>query len=326
MEFRKELEVKKMRVSIQHTEPVLLLGSCFSEHIGEKLRLAKFSVLENPHGILFNPVSISRAVTAYIDKTTYTEADLFELNETWHSWDHHSRFSAPEKEMALQKINEAVAESHDFLKKAGWVIVTLGSAFSYELAENNRPVANCHKAPANLFRRKLLSIEETLTALDTMIHRLRFYNPDLKILFTISPVRHLREGMVENNRSKAVLIQAVHHVVDKFEGLFYFPAYELVIDDLRDYRFYAEDLVHPNYQATEYVWTKLMESCMDAPTQELIKDLRQMELSFRHRPFNPETRQHKKFLQDQFAKTKVLQESHPYLDLTKELLYFAQGS
>ena len=314
-----------MRVPIRHTDPVVLLGSCFSEHIGEKLRSAKFRVVENPHGILFNPISIARAVTAYIENRVYTEADLFELNETWHSWDHHSRFSSPDKADALEKINAAVRETHEFLKTAGWVIITLGSAFSYELAENNRPVANCHKAPANWFRRRLLTTEDVLTALDNMVHRLRFYNPNLKILFTISPVRHLREGMIENNRSKAVLIQAVHHLVDKFEGLFYFPAYELVIDDLRDYRFYAEDMVHPNYQATEYVWKKLMESCMDAETQDLIKELRQIELSYKHRPFNPNTRQHKKFLQDQLKRATDLQKSHPYLDLSKELLYFAQG-
>lgn len=315
-----------MKEPIRHRQPILLMGSCFSEHIGEKLRAGKFRVLENPHGILFNPVSIATAIRAYIEKRGYTAEELFELNETWHSWDHHSRFSAPDQQVALRKINDAVNEAHRFLQQTEWVIITLGSAFSYELAENNQPVANCHKAPANIFRRKLLSVEDVLAAMDNTIHRLRFFNPDIKVIFTISPVRHLREGMVENNRSKAVLIQAVHHLVDKFEGLYYFPAYELVIDDLRDYRFYAEDMVHPNYQATGYVWEKLAESCFDEETLALLDELRKTDLAFRHRPFNPETTQHKKFLHDQLIRTVALQKKYDYLDLSRELLYFAQGS
>lgn len=326
MEFRRALAVKKMKEPIRHRQPILLMGSCFSEHIGEKLRAGKFRVLENPHGILFNPVSIATAIRAYIEKRVYTADELFELNETWHSWDHHSRFSAPDPQAALQKINDAVNEAHSFLQQTEWVIITLGSAFSYELAENNQPVANCHKAPANIFRRKLLSVEDVLAAMDNTIHRLRFFNPAIKVIFTISPVRHLREGMVENNRSKAVLIQAVHHLVDKFEGLYYFPAYELVIDDLRDYRFYAEDMVHPNYQATGYVWEKLAESCFDEDTISLLEELRKTDLAYRHRPFNPETTQHKKFLQDQLTRTAALQKKYDYLDLSRELLYFAQGS
>lgn len=315
-----------MKEPIRHRQPILLMGSCFSEHIGEKLRAGKFQVLENPHGILFNPISIATAIRAYIEKRVYTQEELFELNETWHSWDHHSRFSAADPKAAIEKINNAVTGAHDFLQKTEWVIITLGSAFSYELVENNQPVANCHKAPANIFRRKLLSVEDVLAAMDNTIHRLRFFNRNIKVIFTISPVRHLREGMVENNRSKAVLIQAVHHLVDKFEGLYYFPAYELVIDDLRDYRFYAEDMVHPNYQATGYVWEKLAESCFDEETRALLDELRKTDLAFRHRPFNPETLQHKKFLHDQLIRTAALQKKYDYLDLSRELLYFAQGS
>jgi hypothetical protein len=185
--------------------------------------------------------------------------------------------------------------------------------------------ANNHKAPANWFQRHLMTYEEVLQVLDNMLHRIFYANPHANIIFTISPVRHLREGVVENNRSKAVLIQAVHHLVDKFEQLYYFPAYELVIDDLRDYRFYAEDLVHPNYQATQYVWEKFTEACIDSTAHSLMKEIASIQLAVKHRPFNPETAMHRKFLEQHLQKATNLQEMHPYLDLKSEIKYFHQS-
>lgn len=325
MEFRKELEVKKLQQPIQHTDPILLLGSCFSEHMGNNFRAGKFDVLENPHGILFNPISIGKAVLSYIENTPVYADQLFELNETWHSWAHHGSYSHVDKLEAVAQMNHSIQKTHDFLHKAQWVIITLGSAFVYELKEQKTIVANCHKAPADLFTRRLLSLEEVLSSLDTTIHRLKFFNKNIKIIFTISPVRHLKEGMIENNRSKALLIQAVHHVVDKFAGLEYFPAYELVIDDLRDYRFYSEDMVHPNYQATNYVWEKLTKACLDEQSRKLLEVLKKIALAYKHRPFNPGTRQHKKFLADHAERTKVLMQQYPYLDLSRELAYFELG-
>ncbi|HET7897618.1 MAG TPA: GSCFA domain-containing protein, partial [Flavisolibacter sp.] len=252
-----------------------MIGSCFTENIGEKLDKYKFTTLQNPNGILFNPVSVAEALTSYIEKKEFTEADLFCLNEAWHSWHHHSRFSGVTKEEALQKINGSIAAANGFLAEADYLMITLGSSWVYTLTEKAPLVkpgavaANNHKAPSDWFYRKLMTTEDVLRVLDNVIHRLFYFHRNLKIIFTISPVRHLREGAVENNRSKAVLIQAVHHLVDKFDRLFYFPAYELVIDDLRDYRFYAEDLVHPNYFATQYVWEKMVDACMDERTKKL---------------------------------------------------------
>jgi hypothetical protein len=207
-------------------------------------------------------------------------------------------------------------------------MITLGSAWTYTLTEkasNGRAgsvAANNHKAPADWFFKKLLSPEEILSALDLMIHRLFNFNPKLTILFTISPVRHLREGVIENNRSKASLILAVHQLVDKFERLYYFPAYEIVIDDLRDYRFYAEDLVHPNYAATQYVWEKFTESCFDDTTRKLLEEIHLLKLAFQHKAFNPASEAHSKFKQRYLAKTKELRSLYPYLDLDRELEYF----
>lgn len=330
MKFRFELNVKKIAWPIQHQHHLLLVGSCFTENIGEKLRNVKFQVAENPHGILFNPVSVAEAIQDYIDSKIYNADELFYYNEAWNSWKHHSRFSAVSKDEALHKINTVISNTHTYLQQADYLFITLGSAWTYQLtqaAENaieGSVAANNHKAPAAWFRRTLLSAHKTTTILQNVLQKLSVFNPALKVIFTISPVRHLREGAIENNRSKAVLIQAVHDVIDNTDNCYYFPAYELVIDDLRDYRFFAEDLVHPNYQATQYVWEKFIEACIAADTQKLMEELVQIRNAFTHKPFNPASQQHKKFLESFLEKAKALQQQYSYLDLEPEITYFSK--
>lgn len=322
MEFRLAFTPKSFDTKIRHDHKLFLAGSCFTEQIGTKLSVHKFRIIDNPNGILFNPVSIAKSVISYIDHKIYNEADLFYTNELWGSWEHHTRFSSLDKNETLNRINESQEAAHSFLKEADWLLLTLGSAFVYEL-ENSQVVANCHKVPTDKFRKRLLSPEEVITTLDTLIHRLKVFNPGLKIIFTISPVRHLRDGFVENNRSKATLIHSVHHLVDKFEGLYYFPAYELVMDDLRDYRFFAEDMVHPNYAATNYVWEKFVAACIDQPSQELMKEIHIINAAKNHKAFNPASEAHKKFLQTNLSKAQRITKDHPYIDLSDELKYFS---
>jgi hypothetical protein len=328
MKFHFEFDIKKSQRTILHQHKLLLMGSCFTENIGEKLRKHKFTVLENPNGILFNPVSVAEAIESYIDNKQIAGADIFQHNETWHSWKHHSRYSGVTELECLQKINESTAAAHFYLKETDQLMITLGSAWLYTLtdkaanAETGSVAANNHKAPADWFQKRLMKAEETVSVLEKMLQKLLAFNPHLQIIFTISPVRHLREGVIENNRSKAVLIQAVHQLVEKFDNLYYFPAYELVIDDLRDYRFYAEDLVHPNYQATQYVWQKFTEACMSEETRGLMKEIAEINLAYQHKPFNALTSHHHKFLASYYAKTKSLQSKHPYLDFVNELAYF----
>lgn len=332
MKFHYEFAIKKMDNPISHQHKLMLVGSCFTENIGEKLRKMKFSVLENPAGILFNPISVCQTITNCIENKQVSESDLFQFNEAWHSWEHHSRFSSFKKEESLKIINQATREAHLYLKEADFLVITLGSAWVYELLEKanghkfGSVAANNHKAPADWFSKRLLTVEQNLVALDNLIHRLFRFNPKLNIIFTISPVRHLREGVIENNRSKAVLIQSVHHLVDKFSKLYYFPAYELVIDDLRDYRFYAEDLVHPNYHATQYVWEKLIAACMSDATQELLKDIADINLAYQHKPFNSHSQQHQQFLKNYLTKTLALSKLYPTIDFEKELAYFQTGN
>ena len=322
MDFHLSFDPPDLPEKINLRDKIMLSGSCFTEHMSAKFSHYKFQILDNPHGILFNPVSLARSIQACITKQVYTDVDIFQDQGIWASWDFHSRYAHTDPASSLESMNQATENGHHFLKNAQWLILTFGSAFVYQL-ENGRVVANCHKAPAKLFRKRLLSVEEVLSELDNLIHRVFLFNPGIRIIFTISPVRHLRDGFVENNRSKAVLIQAVHHLVNKFDKIFYFPSYELVIDDLRDYRFYAEDMVHPNYQATNYVWEKFADSSITDSTRETMKEIHKLKAAVLHKPLHPDSVNHQQFLKKNLAITMELASRFPFLDLDKELKYFS---
>jgi hypothetical protein len=327
VKFKLNLTPPKSDVNIEYSDHLFLVGSCFTENIGTKLKHHLFKVFENPHGILFNPVSVANALEDCICQKKYTAQDLFLYNELWHSWQHHSRFSGLTPEEALTKINEAIAEAHQQLKSAKHLVITLGSAWLYELtkeapADHGRIVANNHKAPATWFIKKLMKPAMLIDTLEDVVKKLTQFNPSLHIIFTISPVRHLREGLIENNRSKAVLIHAVHEIVASNNGVSYFPAYEYVIDDLRDYRFYAEDLVHPNYTATQYVWEKFVETFMSNATQQCMKQVAEIQLARQHKPFFAGSTEHQKFLNSMVQKTTQLQLECPSIDLSAAESFF----
>lgn len=329
MDFHAEFFPKAFPVKISHNNRLLLVGSCFTEQIGHKLSHHKFSVLENPNGILFNPVSISNAVISYANGKMYSEDELFYYNELWGSWQHHTKFSNINKIKALQAINRSQEKANVFIREANWILLTLGSAFVYEQSGYEKDdayqnvVANCHKVPADKFNRRLLDTGEIKQVLKAMMKEVKHINPTVNFIFTISPVRHLREGFIENNRSKAALIEAVHSLTNDVD-IFYFPAYELVIDDLRDYRFYAEDMVHPNYAATNYVWEKFISTCIDEPSQQLMKELAVIVAAKNHRAFNPTSEQHQKFLLTNLEHLKRIKERYPYIDLSEEATFFSK--
>lgn len=333
MQFQLPIQIKAPEKQINYRDKILLTGSCFTEHIGNSLSDLKFSVLQNPNGILFDPRSVGSSLISYIENKKYTKKDLILLNEVWNSWEHHSRFSNINADECLRTINESQQQAHNFLKGADWLIITLGSSFSYRLTDEARPgglqnnhgVANCHRAPSQWFNKYLLSIDETISMLDDTYHRLKQFNPQLKIIFTISPVRHIRDGVIENNRSKARLIESVHHMVNKFPDLYYFPAYELVIDVLRDYRFYDVDMVHPNYLATEFVMEKFKEGFIDDQSQQLMEEIKKIVIARKHKAFQPETNAHKTFLKTHLEKTKELQSKFSFLDLNEEITYFTSA-
>jgi len=326
------MDLKALPVPIRYQDRLMMIGSCFTEHIGNALGDLKFRVLQNPNGILFGPDSVCRSLNWYMDNRELTQADLFQLNEVWHSWMHHSRFSHTDPGKAISGMNQSRKVAHDFLKTTDTLIITLGSSYTYQLTSlANRAteplhgaVANCHRAPSAWFDKVMLETSEITEMLSATLHRLRAFNPLLKVIFTISPVRHIRDGVVENNRSKARLIEAVHQMAAAHDFIHYFPAYELVIDVLRDYRFYDVDLVHPNYAATEFVLDKFTASCVDEDTLLLMQEVKKIIIARRHKPFQPDTNAHRKFLSDHAAKVITMMEKYPFLDLQEEWAYFSR--
>ena len=332
MDFFAPIQIPSLNNPIQYGQKIMLTGSCFTEHIGDRLAEMKFEVLQNPNGILFDPHSVATSLRSYIKPQIYQEGDLVHFNELWHSWQHHSRFSSIDGTKSLELINRSQQQAHQFLAQADWLVITLGSSFSYRLSAADAPlgthdtiegpVANCHRAPGFWFRKHLMPIEETLAELDQCIHQLFHFNPKLKILFTISPVRHLRDGVIENNRSKARLIEVVHHLVNKFDRIHYFPAYELVVDVLRDYRFYDVDLAHPNYAATKYVMEKFMGHCVEEKSREIAEQVMHIVTARKHKAFQPATNAHRQFLAQFALKAAALMKEYSFLDLREELDYF----
>jgi hypothetical protein len=272
---------------------------------------------------LFNPLSVASSLDGYLDGRLYRKDELFYLNELWNSWDHHTRFSDINVDTALSNINRSQAAASAFIQDADWLIITLGSAFQYYLKDVNRPVANNHRAPAQWFEKRLLSIDDIVTALSDVLNKLFMANSYARVLFTISPVRHIRDGVIDNNRSKARLIEAVHLLCQEFEKAHYFPAYELIIDILRDYRYYDIDFVHPNYLATSFVWEQFVQSCIAPPTREVMQQVQEIITARSHRSRFPETEAHKKFLASYAAKATALMQQYPYLNLNGEVRYFS---
>lgn len=331
MNFRLEFSPQAAERKITHKDKIFLIGSCFSENLGNKLLSHKFHVLQNPYGVLFNPFSIADALAACIENKKIQDKDFFYFNEAYHSWSHHSILSNPNLDNAVSALNLVTEKSHHFLAKADIVIITLGSAFGYELTElagNYREkfiVANNHKAPSSWFTRKLSNKDAIKLALTESIEKLRILNPKLEVIFTVSPVRHLREGFVENNRSKGILLNAVHELCEEMQAVTYFPAYEFVIDDLRDYRFFAEDMVHPNYAATNYVWEKFKDVLFSLDTKKLMSQIEELNIAVAHKPFNPNSEAHKKFKLSQLKKIEDLAALHPNLDFENEINFFSEA-
>ncbi|MGZ3863450.1 MAG: GSCFA domain-containing protein [Bacteroidia bacterium] len=310
MELILPFNIKPADKQVNIKDSIVLMGSCFAEEIGLKLKERRFNALLNPHGILFNPLSLVEALEDYGTKKEYTQKDIFPANELWHSFKHHGAFSNSDNLKCLQHINMAIDIANARLKNCKWLIVTFGSAHAYRLKENNALVANCHKVPAGNFTKTLLTKEEIVSAWQKQIENLKKSNPEINILFTVSPVRYIRDGIIENNRSKAVLLDCVHALAEQNANCFYFPAYEIVIDELRDYRFFKEDLVHPNELAINYVWEKFVNTFCDTETKNFLAEYEPLLRGMHHRPSQEGTEAHKKFKADLNEKIKAISKKY----------------
>lgn len=275
-----------------------------------------YQVAHNTHGILFNPLSIIRSLNDVMENKIYRPEDLFQLNEYWHSWMHHSDFSDLHPENALNKINSSIEAHHHFLKEARILILTLGSAFAYYHLAHGFYVSNNHRAPQQDFRRDLLEVSDIKSGLQQLLDNLHQFNPSLRVIFTISPVRHIREGLIDNNRSKARLIEAVHGL----NPIYYFPAYELVMDVLRDYRFYDVDKAHPNYEATAYVWEEFAAHCLHAEDAALREAVEQLFRAARHKPRDTRTNAHQQFIAQQHTLYQSVRQQLPHLHIEEFML------
>jgi len=289
-------EIQKSSSQINYTSKIGLIGSCFVENISEKLSYYKFPNWLNPHGIIFNPKAIEKALSDIVREKEYTENDLFFENECWHGWHHHSDFSSNTTAKTLKKINTSIQKTAIHLKETSHVIITLGTAWIYQHIETDQSVANCHKVPQKHFIKKILSIEEIVESLQNSITLIRKANPKIQIVLTLSPVRHLKDGMLANSRSKAHLLTAIHKIASNSDNAYYFPSYEIVLDDLRDYRFFGTDMVHPNGTAIDYVWNVFKQVWIAPKVYPVMKNVAEIQKGLHHKAFNPDSKQHKKFL------------------------------
>ncbi|MFN8114676.1 MAG: GSCFA domain-containing protein [Bacteroidia bacterium] len=322
MQFHLGFQPVVSQHKITHQDGVLFFGSCFSEHIAGKLIDLKFYVKTNPFGIVFNPRSIVTSLYRVIHKKYFKEEDVFEKEGLWYSLEAHSSVYATSQKELLNSLNHLIDVWNQELYQASYLVITFGSAFAYQHKQQEKIVANCHKLPQALFEKILLENHEIIVDFQELIEEVKAVNPHLKWMFTVSPVKHLRDGVVENNLSKSILIQAVHQLVKQNTNCFYFPAYELVTDDLRDYRFYESDMAHPNTQAINYVWKKFSEVYFNDITNSINDRVKQIHQAYHHRLFNKTTETSMKFKHNFYQKCVTLQAEYNYLDLSKELHYF----
>lgn len=312
MKLQTKFDVKPQGTrQIGYSSKILALGSCFVENIGEKLSYFKFTMLQNPFGILFHPISIEKFIKKTTKQIFFTKDDLFFINEQWHCFDAHSRLSHVDKLMALNQLNIAIEAANSFLKNTSHLIITLGTARVYRYKKSGKIVANCHKVPQNNFTKELLSVEQVSSSLQNIIKMVRAINPNLTFIFTVSPVRHLRDGFIENTRSKSHLLSALHQVIEKEAYAFYFPSYEIMMDELRDYRFYAEDMVHPSPIAINYVWEKFKKAWIDKNYFTIMDEVDTIQKGLAHRPIHPEGKQHLAFKEKLLQKMENLTQKVP---------------
>lgn len=307
MKFRTEVEIPISEKKIQISDSLFSIGSCFATEISVKLSDSQFQTLNNPFGTLFNPWAVKNSIQEIFENKIYTEEDLDFHQGEYLSFNHHTSFNSENQKDTLRKINEKINLAHEFLKRSNWVIITYGTAFVYEHLAQNIFVANCHKIPQTNFNKRLLTHEELVNSITETCHILKKICPkEAQFLFTLSPVRHTKDGFSENNLSKAKLLCAIHKVVEQHENCHYIPIYEIVMDDLRDYRFYKEDLIHPSEQAVQYIWEKFKKAYFSDEADRFSNENLKIKQALEHRPKDKNSPKHQAFLKQ--IQEKIMQQ------------------
>ncbi|WP_293293695.1 GSCFA domain-containing protein [Allomuricauda sp.] len=316
MELQTKIPLSPSDNPIDYQNKLVLLGSCFVENMGAKLDYFQFQQLQNPFGILFHPLAIENLIERALNGRDYKLEEIFEQDGIWRCFDAHSDLRSDNPEALLQILNQRLKETETWLGLSSHIIITMGTAWVYEYLDSNKIVANCHKVPQKQFAKKLLSIEAIESCLDSIVDNITKVNPKAQIIFTVSPVRHLKDGFVENQRSKAHLIAAVHSLLSsrtQSRGLGYFPSYEIMMDELRDYRFYGTDMVHPNQLAVDYIWEKFKSVWITSNSYAVMDKVDSVQKGLLHRPFNPDSEAHQKFKTSLRTKITYLQERYPFM-------------
>ena len=324
--FRTIVEVPEAPFKTGYGKNNLFMGSCFTESIGRKMAGLKFTVELNPFGILYNPVSVANGLRILLEKRAFTTHDLFLYNGLWHSFYHHSRFSFTKPDKALDEINRRIESASLFLKKTDFLFITFGTSRVYEWKETGKVVSNCHKMPASLFREFRLPVVEIVEIYRDLLSDIWEINPEMKVVFTVSPVRHRKDGPVENQRSKATLLLAIDRLTEGFgnDRCFYFPSYEIMMDELRDYRFYADDMVHISDMAVNYIYEKFENYCIHRDDINTSGEVMNLLKDIGHKPFHRETRTHLAFVQHVFKALIELETMHPCIDFQTEKNYICR--
>ena len=314
-----DIDIKSYpKINYEHT--LISLGSCFSENIGGKLHDLKFKCLVNPFGVLYNPKSIYQAILEILEQKEYSEKDLFYDHEQWHSWMHHGSFSNRDIDVVLELINSNIETASKYFEELDFLLLTFGSSWIYRLQDDERVISNCHRMPSSQFVRERLTVKEIVESYTSLISLLLAKRPHLKIIFSVSPIRHIRDGLHENQKSKAILLLAIEELQEKYcDNVYYIPSYEILLDELRDYRFYAEDMVHPSRLAIEYIWERIQQTFFDRTTLETLDECLKIQKSLTHRPLNPELKSHQMFLEQLISKMENISIKNTKLDFRKEI-------
>jgi hypothetical protein len=317
MQFRTQIPISVSKTPIDYNSKVLSVGSCFAENISDKFDYFKFQNVTNPFGIIFNPVSIENLFRRVCEERFFQEKDVFFHNERWHSFEVHSDWSNSDREELLETLNKAISKTNKLLKEASHIIITYGTSWVYRNIEINQIVANCHKVPQKQFSKELVAVDDIQKSIQNTIDLVKTLNSNANFIFTISPVRHIKDGFVENQLSKSHLFTALHQVLETHNAQFitpnYFPSYEIMMDELRDYRFYTEDMLHPNAIAINYIWKLFSENYISENSFPVMKEVDEIQKSLRHRSFNPESEQHQKFLEKLHQRIDYLKKNVPFI-------------
>lgn len=322
--FRTHLTAVHADFDIQHSHALLCMGSCFAEHIGDNLLRHKFSVSVNPAGILFNPHSIADSLQRMLHPQQVEEDSLFFNEGCWNSYAYHSCFSHPDKQCCLQQIQQRMAQAHDFLQRTDFLFITLGSNVVYRLKSSGEVVANCHRMPSGYFEKQAMDVEDMKTPLEQALQEVRALRPELRVILTVSPVRYIRNDFTENSYSKACLRVLAHDLCHKYAWISYFPAFEILMDDLRDYRFYASDRIHPSEEAVAYIWDYFSDTYFTEESLSLNRQTEAVYQAFHHRPAFPQTEAYRQFCLQSLEKIKNIQTLYSFLDFSEERTYFEQ--